>query len=187
VKNIYATFIVLGLSVSFLQAAVNFSFSTGMKFYDPQLNYSEASVLAAEISFALNSSGDAGLGFQVSNPVIDMSSPTGVKAISLTIWSLTAHYKTTLVHDFLSLKLEPLVSVGWEKIYRPAYTLNIGAVGSRTITSAHESFLLLTLATRLVKELSQHVGLFLKPAYSLFDTKHYYQSFSISGGFDVRL
>jgi hypothetical protein len=158
-----------------------------MKFYDPQLNYSEAPVFAAEISYMITPSSAAGLGFQINNSSVKITSPAGAKAIPLNIWCITAHYKTTLLNDFLSLKLEPLVSMGWENIYRPAYTLNIGAVGNRNIASAHENFLSFTLAARLVKDFSQHIGFFLKPAWSLLDTKRYQQSFSITGGFDVRL
>lgn len=168
-------------------AQFNLSLSTGLDYYEYELNYETSPGFGIAVSYNFHPGSSFGLEYQRINLRQKISTPSGSDFISMAVSDVRLIYSYSVITDFYTLKISPLAGIGLKYFKRNAYLIQLGALGRKIISGTSESFLAGSLALDISKKLYKQVVLFVRPGISVYDLNNRYKVFSIAGGIDVRL
>jgi len=179
--------ILILVSVVSIQAQFNLSVSAGLDYYDQKLNYEYSSVYNIGASYRFHPNNVLGFEYQRNNLQQIIASPSGSKFIPMSVSDFKINYSYLLIQDIYSINISPVVGFGVKYFQKSAHTVNLGALGNKTIPGTNESFYTASVALDFSRNIYKQIALFVRPEISVYDFKNLNKTYSIAGGIDVRL
>lgn len=155
--------------------------------FDHISNYSSASGFVVGLSYQIFAKSLVSFEYKNSTTSLNVATPQGSDNISTRIHDFAMIYGYNLIENFYSVNLQPIIGITVKNIYRGSYTVNLGAIGNRTINSAYDNLSGLLLGLKINKWIGDRINLSIRPQFSLYRSSLINRMFSIAGGIGVRI